>query len=78
MASDALGWVGYGQSGWGVPFQRGFLAVLVNWVVKMVNRKMGKLEVVFIDKEGKWFSVDEVDEEDLAGGLGKVFKEVVK
>jgi hypothetical protein len=59
-------------------FSGRFLAVLVNWVEKMVNRKMGKLEVVFIDKEGKWYPIDEVDEEDLAEGLGKVSKEVAK
>jgi hypothetical protein len=47
-------------------------------VEKMVNRKTGKLEVVFIDKEGNWFPVDEVDEEGLAEGLGKVSKEVAK
>jgi hypothetical protein len=47
-------------------------------VEKMVNRKTGKLEVVFIDKEGKWYPIDEVDEKDLAEGLGKVSKEVAK
>ena len=27
----------------------------------MVNKKVGKLEIVFIDKEGKWYPIDEVD-----------------
>ena len=44
----------------------------------MVNRKVGKLEIVFIDKEGKWYPLDEVDREDLAEGLEKVSKEVAK
>jgi len=38
-----------------------------------VNRK---LELVFIDKEGKWYPLDEVDREDLAVGLEKISKEV--
>ena len=37
-----------------------------------------KLEIVFIDKEGKWYPLDEVDGEDLAEGLEKVTKEVAK
>jgi hypothetical protein len=37
-----------------------------------------KLEIVFIDKEGKWYPLDEVDGEDLAEGLKKVTKEVAK
>ena len=37
-----------------------------------------KLEIVFIDKEGKWYPLDEVDREDLAEGLEKVTKEVAK
>ena len=44
----------------------------------MVNKKTGKLEIVFIDKEGKWYPIDEVDREDLAEGLEKVSKEVAK
>jgi hypothetical protein len=44
----------------------------------MVNRKAGKLEIVFIDKEGKWYPIDEVDHEDLVEGLEKVTKEVAK
>jgi hypothetical protein len=44
----------------------------------MVNRKAGKLEIVFIDKEGKWYPLDEVDQADLAEGLEKVTKEVAK
>ena len=41
----------------------------------MVNRK---LEIVFIDKEGKWYPIDEVDRLELAAGLEKVSKEVAK
>jgi hypothetical protein len=37
-----------------------------------------KLEIVFIDKEGKWYPLDEVDREELAAGLEKVTKEVAK
>ena len=44
----------------------------------MLNRKAGKLEIVFIDKEGKWYPIDEVDHEDLVEGLEKVTKEVAK
>jgi hypothetical protein len=50
----------------------------VNKVENMVNKKVGKLEIVFIDKEGKWYPIDEVDREDLAEGLEKVSKEVAK
>ena len=35
-----------------------------------------KLELVFIDKEGKWYPLDEVDREELAAGLEKISKEV--
>jgi hypothetical protein len=41
----------------------------------MVNKK---LELVFIDKEGKWYPLDEVDREELAIGLEKISKEVAK
>ena len=41
----------------------------------MVNKK---LELVFIDKEGQWYPLDEVDREDLAHGLEKISKEVAK
>ncbi len=51
---------------------------LINKVEIMVNKKTGKLEIVFIDKEGKWYPLDEVDREDLAVGLEKVSKEVAK
>jgi hypothetical protein len=34
----------------------------------IVNRK---LELVFIDKEGKWYPLDEVDRGELAQGLRK-------
>jgi hypothetical protein len=48
---------------------------LVNRAKIMVSKK---LELVFIDKEGKWFPLDEVDREDLAQGLEKISKEVAK
>jgi hypothetical protein len=37
-----------------------------------------KLELVFIDKEGKWYPLDEVDREELAEGLKEISKEVAK
>ena len=37
-----------------------------------------KLDLVFIDKEGKWYPLDEVDREELAVGLEKLSKEVAK
>jgi hypothetical protein len=49
-----------------------------NKVEIMVNKKDGRLEIVFIDKEGKWYPIDEVDQKDLADGLEKVSKEVAK
>ena len=48
---------------------------LINKVEIMVNRK---LELVFIDKEGKWYPLDEVDREELALGLEKISKEAAK
>jgi hypothetical protein len=41
----------------------------------MVDRK---LELVFIDKDGKWYPLDEVSREELADGLKKISKEIVK
>jgi hypothetical protein len=41
----------------------------------MVNKN---LELVFIDKQGKWYPLDEVNHEDLAVGLEKISKEVAK
>jgi hypothetical protein len=41
----------------------------------MVNRK---LELVFIDKNGKWYPLDEVNREELAEGLEKISKEAAK
>ncbi len=43
--------------------------------MKMVNKN---LELVFIDKQGKWYPLDEVKHEDLATGLEKISKEVAK
>jgi hypothetical protein len=37
-----------------------------------------KLEIVFMDKEGKFYPLDEVEREELAAGLEKVTKEVAK
>ena len=41
----------------------------------MVKRK---LELVFIDKDGKWYPLDEVNREELAEGLERISKEAVK
>ncbi len=41
----------------------------------MGNRK---LELAFIDKDGKVYPLDEVDREDLAKGLEKISKEIAK
>jgi hypothetical protein len=46
-----------------------------NKVKIMVKRK---LELVFIDAEGKWYPLDEVEQEELAQGLEKISKEVAK
>jgi hypothetical protein len=37
-----------------------------------------KLELVFIDKEGKWYPIDEVSRLELAEGLEKISKEIAK
>jgi hypothetical protein len=37
-----------------------------------------KLELVFIDKDGKWYPLDEVNSEELAEGLQKLSKETTK
>jgi hypothetical protein len=41
----------------------------------MVNRK---LELVFIDKDGKWYPLDEVSRDELAEGLERISKEIAK
>ena len=41
----------------------------------MVDRK---LELVFIDKNGKWYPLDEVSRGELAGGLERISKEIAK
>jgi hypothetical protein len=41
----------------------------------MVTRK---LEIAFIDKEGKWYPIDEATREELAEGLEKISKEAAK
>lgn len=35
-----------------------------------------KLELVFIDKEGKFYSMDEVESAELAKGLEKISQEI--
>jgi hypothetical protein len=37
-----------------------------------------KLELVFIDKDAKWYPLDEVNSEELAEGLQKLSKETAK
>jgi hypothetical protein len=37
-----------------------------------------KLELVFIDKDGKWYPLDEVNSEELAEGLEKLSRETAK
>jgi hypothetical protein len=41
----------------------------------MVNRK---LELVFIDKDGKWYPTDEVNSDELAEGFEKISEEIVQ
>ena len=41
----------------------------------MTNRK---LELVFIDKNGKFYPLDEVNSVELAEGLEKISKEIAK
>lgn len=41
----------------------------------MVNKR---LELVFIDKDGKWYPLDEVKGEELALGLERISKEIAK
>jgi len=37
-----------------------------------------KLELVFIDKNGKWYPLDEVNSAELAEGLEKISKETAQ
>jgi hypothetical protein len=37
-----------------------------------------KLELIFVDKDGKWYPLDEVNSEELAEGLEKITKETAK
>jgi len=37
-----------------------------------------KLELVFLDKDGKWYPLDEVNRDELAEGLEKLSKEIAK
>jgi hypothetical protein len=45
------------------------------WCETMEKRK---LELAFIDKHGKVYSLDEATREDLAKGLEKISKEIAK
>jgi hypothetical protein len=38
--------------------------------------KNSNLEIAFVDKEGKYYSLDEVDSVELAKGLEKISKEI--
>jgi hypothetical protein len=66
--------VDYGQSSWRAPSKKR-ISREINKVKLMVNMK---LEIVFVDKEGKYYPIDEVEREDLAIGLEKLSKEVAK
>lgn len=53
--------------------------------IKVTNNRSGdgrmvdrKLELVFIDKNGKCYPLDEVSREELAKGLEKISKEIAK
>jgi hypothetical protein len=37
-----------------------------------------KLELIFVDKDGRWYPLDEVNSEELAEGLEKITKETAK
>jgi hypothetical protein len=37
-----------------------------------------KLELVFIDENGKWYPIDEVNREELAEGFEKISREITK
>ena len=37
-----------------------------------------KLELISVDKDGKWYPLDEVNSEELAEGLEKITKETAK
>ena len=37
-----------------------------------------KLELIFVDKDGKWYPLDEVNSVELAEGLEKISKEIAK
>ena len=37
-----------------------------------------KLELIFVDKDGKWYPLDEVNSVELAEGLEKISKETAK
>ena len=36
------------------------------------------MELIFVDKDGKWYPLDEVNSEELAEGLEKITKETAK
>ena len=37
-----------------------------------------KLELIFVDKDGKWYPLNEVNSAELAEGLEKISKETAK
>ena len=37
-----------------------------------------KLELIFVDKDGKWYPLDEINSEELAEGFEKITKETAK
>jgi hypothetical protein len=37
-----------------------------------------KLELIFVDKDGEWYPLDEVNSVELAEGLEKITKETAK
>jgi hypothetical protein len=45
------------------------------WVEKLVDKNRN-LELAFIDKEGKFYSLTQVDSVELAMGIEKISKEI--
>ncbi len=37
-----------------------------------------KLEIVFTDRDGRWYPIDEVNSEELAEGFNKISKEITR
>lgn len=51
-----------------------------NKIIERRWKEMGvrKLELVFVDKNGKWYPLDEVNSAELAEGLEKISKETAQ